>query len=124
MYLQLGENAGMFFDPTSRVKINPGQMVEITSVQANSKKLKKALAGGHIQRVSKEEFEKCQKKVSVKDAASKESTFPTAVKEETPKAKTPKADDLISNILENFEGYTKKELKKKSVKELQAILAD
>lgn len=121
MYVKLGEKAGMFFDPTSRVKVLPGQVVEVTTPQQQSKKFQKALNGGHIVRVSEEDFKKADKEgkaVSAKALAKTESTAnSTTSKPELSK------EEMINKIMNEFDGYTKKELNKKSDEELAEILA-
>ena len=57
MFLKLGEHASMFFDPTSMVKILPGQVVAVNAKQQQSKKLKKAKNAGHVIVATADEYE-------------------------------------------------------------------
>ncbi len=117
MYVQLGEKAGMFYDPTSRVKVLPGQVVEVATFQQHSKKLIKAIKGGHLDKATKEDFDKCENSIK-------------APKGPVKKAKVEKEEDkfdrekAIEQILTDFDGYTKKELGKKKDEELAVILAE
>lgn len=57
MFLKLGEHASMFFDPTSMVKILPGQVVSANAKQQQSKKLKRARNAGHIVIATQDEYD-------------------------------------------------------------------
>lgn len=60
-YVKLGSKASIFHDPTTGIKVLPGQVVEVKGVGKFSKKITAALQGGHLENVSKEDFEKYQK---------------------------------------------------------------
>lgn len=57
-YVKLGSKASVFHDPTTNIKVLPGQIVEVKGVGKFSKKINAALKGGHLENVSKEEYEK------------------------------------------------------------------
>ena len=58
-YLKLGESALSFSDPTTRVNlVNQDQVVEVNNTQAQSKKIKSAIKGGHLQLVTENDFDK------------------------------------------------------------------
>lgn len=44
----LGPKASSFFDPSSRIFIRKGEVIELTPTQMNSTKIKNALNGGHL----------------------------------------------------------------------------
>lgn len=46
--IKLGKNAQSFYDPTSKLKVLKGQVVEIKNLQNRSKKVQAALRGGHL----------------------------------------------------------------------------
>lgn len=60
-YVKLGSKASIFYDPTTNTKVLPGQIVEVKGIGKFSKKINAALKGGHLENVSKEDFEKFQK---------------------------------------------------------------
>ena len=55
--VKIGEHASFFYDPTSKVQLVPGEVIELNKRQEHSKKIKKALQGGHLVLASKEEVE-------------------------------------------------------------------
>lgn len=58
MTVTLGTKASMFYDPSSRLKVLPGQEVELTAEQENSKRVKNAIDAGHLRVVTGEAKEK------------------------------------------------------------------
>lgn len=55
--VKLGDKASFFFDPTSKTQLSPGEVMELSKRQMLSKKVKKALQGGHLVLTGKEELE-------------------------------------------------------------------
>lgn len=50
--VKLGDKANIFHDPSSRVTVKKGEVVEITLSQARSKKIQAAFQGGFLVRVN------------------------------------------------------------------------
>lgn len=64
IHVKLGEKASMFFDPTTKVKVLPNQAVPVSNREKESKKFKRAIAAGHLERVSEDEANKINSKQS------------------------------------------------------------
>jgi len=47
-FVKLGEKASMFFDPTSALKVVPGQAIELSNGNKKSKRIIRAIKSGHL----------------------------------------------------------------------------
>jgi len=74
IHVKLGENASMFYDPTTQVKVMPNAAVEVSNKQKASKKFKRALNAGHLTMLSKEEAKKFNSVKTSKEPETKEVT--------------------------------------------------
>ena len=72
--VKLGEKASFFFDPTTRIQISVGEVVELTKASQYSKKIKKALNGGHLVQTSEEELEAFKNGTLISNRESEEDT--------------------------------------------------
>lgn len=97
-HVKLGDNAQIFHDPTTGLKVLPNKVVELSSKQKRSKKILKALKGGHLDYCQPEE-EQEEKKV---DSGNDEVTV-----DDIPENKK----DIVEFLLENFDGLDEEELK-------------
>lgn len=55
-YIKLGNKASIFYDPTTKVKVLKGQVVELKNRERFSKKILTAIAGGHLVSTNKEQY--------------------------------------------------------------------
>lgn len=55
-YFKLGEKASSFYDPTSKVKLTPGVVVEVDGKIAKGRKIAEAKRAGHIVEVDEDEY--------------------------------------------------------------------
>lgn len=46
--VKLGEKASFFYDPTTNLQVSKGEVLTLTKKQEYSKKIRKALQGGHL----------------------------------------------------------------------------
>ena len=60
VYVKLGEKALSFFDPTSRLQLAKGEVIEIEKSKLITKKATVAMRQGHLSYAFQEEFEKFQ----------------------------------------------------------------
>lgn len=56
-YAKLGDKATSFSDPTSRLVLKNKDVVELSAKHLSSKRVKKAINGGHLSLTDKEEYE-------------------------------------------------------------------
>lgn len=47
--IKLGKKANSFFDPTTKLKVLPGQVIELKNIHKKSTRITKALRDGHLQ---------------------------------------------------------------------------
>ena len=59
VYYKLGENASVFYDPTTRILLTGKEVIELDKTP-KSKKFNVAKAGGHVVMASKQEFDDYQ----------------------------------------------------------------
>lgn len=121
-YVKLGEKASMFYDPTTEVKVLPGQAVGVTNREKESKKFKRAIGAGHLERISKEEAEELNSsttKANEKAAADVEADQ----SEEGRSLGKMSKSELVEKAMELDLG-TEKELDDMSKRELKAIISD
>lgn len=60
IYLKLGPKATVFVDYITGIKILKADVIAVSNLVSRSPKIKKALAGGHLETATKAEFEKGQ----------------------------------------------------------------
>ena len=122
-YVKLGEKASMFYDPTTQVKVMPGMAVGITNREKESKKFKRAVAAGHLEKISKDDADalntktiaraaKLNAKADTKKAASapSEDTDEKEVSKMNKSELIAKAVDMGKGTEEDLDDMTKKEL--------------
>lgn len=68
-YVKLGSKASIFHDPFTRLKIIPGQVVELGNLAKFSKRISNAIKGGHLDSSNKEEYEEYLESVENPEAA-------------------------------------------------------
>lgn len=72
MKVRLGKNASVFHDPYSGVTVKPGKVVEISSLQARTRKIRDAINGGCLVVATSEEAPKKQVVNKTPDATPEE----------------------------------------------------
>jgi len=56
-YVKLGEKASMFYDPTTKLKVVPGQVVELSNDNLRSKRIIRAIKAGHLDHADSDDLE-------------------------------------------------------------------
>lgn len=99
-YVKLGGKASIFFDPSTGLKVTGKKIVKITGNGKFSKKIDQAIKGGHLEKVSKTEYEEYLESLEVTDV-------------QTVKAKnsTEEEEDDVNSWVENYEDFSEKALK-------------
>ena len=123
-YVKLGEKASMFYDPTTEVKVLPGQAVGVTNREKESKKFKRAIGAGHLERISKEEADELNlATVEANEKAKAKAENESNEAEEGRSLNKMSKAELIEKAVELDLG-TEEELDGMSKKELRAIISD
>lgn len=86
VYYKLGENAAVFYDPSTRILITGKEVIELEKTP-KSKKFNMAKAGGHIVMTSKTEFDEYQATLDPENAKPADETTKAPVVPENPKGK-------------------------------------
>lgn len=129
-FVKLGEKASIFFDPTSGLKVVPGQAVELSNVHRQSKRVVRGLKSGHLDNVDSDEMDELEvvyidAKAEVKKEEENNDTFDMDQEWDEKSLKKLKVSQL-EDLARHFElDYTDAELKAMNKNELiDAILAD
>lgn len=104
-FVKLGEKAQSFSCPSSGIKVLPGQVVELSAKDLQSKKLKAAIKGNHLEKVSEEEYQKFVGKTNVNNEEEVDDST-TLSGEDLAKLKKPELLKLATEALEATEEET------------------
>lgn len=124
-FVKLGEKASSFSCPTTGVSLTKGKVVELNTEQLNSKKIKQALKGGHLEYASPEDIENSKGSDNVSSVAAPKSDDEVIYTEENlvDKGKT----DLIqiaSKFLEDDGEVKLKDLERMNKTELKEFIIE
>lgn len=68
-YLKLGEDALSFYDANAKLKLTPGQVVEMTTKMKASKRIKAAVNAGHLEKADEDDYQEFLNGVDTKSEA-------------------------------------------------------
>jgi hypothetical protein len=112
-FVKLGEEASVFFDPFTKIKLITNQVVELPEDYKASKKVVVALKNGHIQYASEEEY-------LAANGGAKTEEGEEGDEDEVELSSLTK-NELIAHILETSEEHTEEALKALKKAELLEI---
>lgn len=133
--VKLGEKANSFFDPISRLKVLPGQVIELTKENEASKKVQVALRQGHLS-ITDESVTETQSSDAPKTKEKTKELFDASKVELNDKGiKGLKKAELVAVALfnkasyideetEKETAYTQEELEELTVEELKEVLLE
>jgi hypothetical protein len=114
-YIKLGDKANFFYDPTSGLKVLPGQVIKVDAekVKANLK-LNKALKSGHLEYADENDYDPEKVKALINELEGNTENISNGSDDEY------NHDELVEMAVEAGSTLSKSKLKKKTKDELVA----
>lgn len=116
-YVKLGSKAHSFSDPTTGVKLVPGEVTKLTATQEISKRIIMAIKGGHLEKVNKDEYERYLSGNTDIDEQDDDAITVDSLNKET-------KEQLVKRIVELSDEHDESDLKKKNKNQLIDIVME